>query len=65
MTAFRKFIKPATALAVLATMGTVPMTAFAQDVSVSTGVDLVSDYVFRGGQPCRHSRSTICRSDRR
>lgn len=48
MTTFTKLFKRTSALAILVTMGAAPTTAFAQDVSVSTGVDLVSEYVFRG-----------------
>jgi len=48
MTAFTKLMKSSTAMAVLAVAAFVPSTASAQDVSVSTGVDIVSDYVFRG-----------------
>jgi uncharacterized protein (TIGR02001 family) len=48
MTAFTKLIKSSAAVAVLAAFVAVPTTASAQDVSVSTGVDIVSDYVFRG-----------------
>lgn len=48
MTAFTKMIKSSAAAAVLAAFAAMPTTASAQDVSVSTGVDLVTDYVFRG-----------------
>ena len=48
MTAFTKMIKSSAAVAVVAAFAAVPTTASAQDVSVSTGVDIVTDYVFRG-----------------
>lgn len=48
MTAFTKTFKASAAAAVLAAWIALPTTASAQDVSVSTGVDLVTDYVFRG-----------------
>jgi len=48
MTAFTKLIKSSAAIAAIAAFAAVPTTASAQDVSVSTGVDIVSDYVFRG-----------------
>lgn len=48
MTAFTKLMKSSAAMAVLATAAFVPATASAQDISVSTGVDIVSNYVFRG-----------------
>ncbi len=48
MTAFTRLIKSSAAAAVLTTLVAVPNTASAQDVSVSTGVDIVTDYVFRG-----------------
>jgi len=48
MTALTKLMKSSAALAVIAVATFVPTTASAQDVSVSTGVDIVSDYVFRG-----------------
>lgn len=48
MTTFNKLLKSSAALAALTAMAAVPTTASAQDISVSTGVDLVSDYVFRG-----------------
>lgn len=48
MTALNKMKKSSTVLAVLAAFAAAPSTAYAQDVSVTTGVDIVSDYVFRG-----------------
>jgi len=47
MTAFTKLIKSSAAIAAIAAFAAVPTTASAQDVSVSTGVDIVSDYVRR------------------
>ncbi|MGB0905955.1 MAG: TorF family putative porin [Maricaulaceae bacterium] len=41
-----KFIRPS--LLALAVTLSAPMTAHAGDISISTGVDLVTDYVFRG-----------------
>ena len=48
MTTFNKRLKFSAALAVVTAFAAIPTTASAQDISVSTGVDLVSDYVFRG-----------------
>lgn len=48
MTAIFSKLKLSAACAVLAIASAAPQAAYAQDVSVSTGVDLVSDYVFRG-----------------
>lgn len=48
MTTFSKLLKSSAALAALTAFAAMPTTASAQDISVSTGVDLVSEYVFRG-----------------
>ena len=48
MTTFSKLLKSSAAIAALTAIAAMPTTASAQDISVSTGVDLVSDYVFRG-----------------
>ena len=48
MTTLNQLLKSSAALAALTAFAALPTTASAQDVSVSTGVDLVSDYVFRG-----------------
>lgn len=48
MTAMKSKLKLSAAAGLLAAMTAMPQAASAQDVSVSTGVDIVSDYVFRG-----------------
>jgi uncharacterized protein (TIGR02001 family) len=48
MTAIKSKLNLSAAALLLTALTALPQAAHAQDVSVSTGVDLVSDYVFRG-----------------